>query len=178
MPTLNPLMLLRMLHILAAAALIGAIIFNYFIVRRSLRLIPPAHAVVIGQRVGNLFMWLGWIALVILGLTGAVRLLLDGRLNLVFTAWIYETSAGRALLLMILAWLVTVSSAAVMTWILRPVLVAKLSVQSNPDLAAVEKRRAAQMSANLWLERMQLVNLVFSTLAAIGGSSVMYGGIL
>lgn len=169
-------LLLRTLHILAAATLIGAVIFNYFLLRPALRFIPPAPAVVIGQRVGTAFTWLGWITLVILGITGGLRLFLQDRFWTLFTPWIYSSNAGWALLVMVLAWLVTVSSAAWMTFLLRPVLMSKLTVQSNPDLAAVERRRAAQMASSLWLDRLQLVNVVFTILAALAGSSVTYGG--
>jgi uncharacterized membrane protein len=170
-------LIFRELHILAAAALIGAVIFNYVIVRPSLRLIPPAHAVVISQRVGTWFMWLGWIALVILGISGGVRLWLTGRLEALFMLELYETGNGRALGLMVLSWLVTVASAVIMTWLLRPMLMSKLSLQSNPDLAAVERRRTAQINASVWLERLQLINMVFAILAAVAGASVMYGGL-
>ncbi len=169
-------LLLRVLHILAAAALIGGVIFNYFLLRPALRFVPPAPAVVIGQRVGTAFTWLGWITLVILGLSGGLRLIVRNQFWLLFTPWEWSSNAGWALTIMFIAWLVTVGSAAWMTVILRPVLMSKLTVQSNPDLAAAEKRRAGQMAASLWLDRLQLVNVVFTILAALAGSSVMYGG--
>lgn len=172
------ILLLRILHIFAAATLIGSVIYNYVILRPSLRLIPTAHAVVIGQRTGTWFMWLGWITLITLGLTGGLRLLVQDRFLDLFSLAYYESGAGRAVGFMVLAWLVAVGSSAAMTFLLRPVLMHKLGINSNPDLAAVEKRRAAQMSANTWLERLQLINLVFTLLAALNGASAMYGGLI
>lgn len=176
---LQLILVLRILHILAAAVLVGGAFFNYFLVRPALRLIPPAHAVVIGQRVGNYFTYLGWVTLIVLGITGGLRLYFNLQENFlrVFTLEYYASGSGRAILLMVLAWLVTVISAGIMTFALRPVLMSKLTVQSNPDLAAVERRRAAQMASSLWLDRLQLLNVISTTIAALGGASVLYGGL-
>lgn len=171
------LLVLRVLHVLGAAALIGAVLFNYLIVRPSLRLIPPAHAVVIGQSVGTGFMYLGWVALLVLGLSGTLRMLIDERFWHLLDPLFYASGSGRAIGIMVLSWIVTLVSAAVMTWILRPVLMSKLSPKASPDLAAVERRRAAQMAANQQLERLQIINAVFATLAAVAGASVSYGGL-
>lgn len=174
---MNPLVILRDLHILAAAVLIGGAVFNYFLLRPALRLIPAAHAVVIGQHVGTYFTWVGWGSLVLLGLTGTVRMLYIGNLSSLIMPEYYAAPPGRAVGLMILAWLVAVGSATWMTLMLRPVLMSKLTVNSNPDLAAVEKRRNAQMAASKWLDRLQLVNVIFSSIAAIAGGAASYGGL-
>lgn len=174
---MNPLVILRDLHILAAAVLIGGAAFNYFILRPALRLIPAAHAVVIGQRVGTAFTWTGWGTLVLLALTGTARLLYIGNLGALVTFDYYATPSGRAVGLMVLAWLVAVGSATWMTIMLRPVLMSKLTVKSSPDLAAVEKRRNAQMAASKWLDRLQLVNVIAASVAAIAGGSASYGGL-
>jgi len=171
------LITLRILHIVAAAALVGSVIFHYLIVRRAFGLIPPAHAVVIGQRIGTEFNYLGWTSMAVLGVTGCLRLALDGRLPRIITAQFYAAGGGRAIGLMIVGWLVSVASAAAMTVLLRPVLMSKLKVESNPDLSDVERRRAAQVVANQWMGRLQLVSLVFGLLAVIGGASAMYGGL-
>ena len=76
------LLTLRLIHIFSAAFLVGAGIFNYFLLRPTLRLIPPAHAVVVAQRVGTLFTYLGWTALVLLFLSGLSRLYMLGALNI------------------------------------------------------------------------------------------------
>ena len=171
------LIILRILHILAAAGLVGSVIFNYFIVRRAFSLIPPAHAVVIGQRIGTEFNYLGWTSMAVLGITGVLRMALDGRLPRIITAQFYAAGSGRAIGLMIISWLVSVASAAAMTAFLRPVLMSKLKAESNPSLADVEKRRTAQLAANQWMGRLQVVSLVFGILAVIGGASAMYGGL-
>jgi len=172
------LFILKIVHNLAAAFWIGSVVFNHFLVRPALRLIPAAHAVVIAQRVGTLFLYTGWTALGLLLLTGLLRLYYDGRLFLLFSLSLYTQPPGRSLLLMILCWLVIVTNVAIISFVLRPRLISKLLVTSNPRLADVEKRRAAQIAASLWLDRLNLINVIVSILALIGGVSVIYGGLL
>lgn len=171
------LLVLRLIHIFAAATLVGSVIFNYFLLRPALRLIPPAHAVVIAQRVGSLFTYTGWTALVLLFLSGLLQLYYTGRLWLLISLDLYTHGPGRSLALMLLFWLITVTSSSIMTFGLRPKLMKKLTVSSNPTLADVEKRRADQISASAWLDRWQLVNLITSTLALIAGASIAFGGL-
>jgi len=78
---------------------------------------------------------------------------------------------------MILSWLTTVTSSSIMTFTLRPRLMRKLLVGSNPTLADVEKRRTTQMESSVWLDRLQLLNVITSVLAMIAGASIMYGGL-
>jgi len=174
---LTLLLILRLIHVAAAATLVGSVIFNYFLLRPTLKLIPPAHAVVIAQRVGSLFTYTGWAALILLFLSGLLRIYFTGRLGLLVSFDLYAHSPGRALALMLLFWLLTVASSTYMTFALRPKLMKKLIVSSNPTLADVEKRRQDQMTASAWLDRLQLLNLITSTLAMIAGASVAMGGL-
>ncbi len=177
MSLLTLLLLLRVIHDFAAATLVGSVIFNYFLLRPSLRLIPPAHAVVIAQRVGSLFTYTGWTSLILLFLSGLLRLYYTGRLGFIFTLDLYAHGPGRALALMIFFWLITVLSSTVMTFALRPKLMKKLTVSSNPTLADVEKRRADQIAASGWLDWLQLSNVITAILALIAGVSIAYGGL-
>lgn len=170
------LLVLRVVHILAAAVLVGAVVFNYFLVRPALRLIPPAHAVVIAQRVGTSFTVLGWVALGLLFLTGALRVLLQGLLGALLSVHVFTTGHGRSLGLMVFFWFVTVVTSAVMTFVLRPTLMRKLSVRSSPQLGDVARRQAAQLAAAGWMERLQLVAVIASTAALVAGASVLLGG--
>ena len=171
------LLTLRIIHILAAGVLVGSVIFNYFLLRPTLRLIPPAHAVVIAQRVGTLFTYTGWTALVLLFLSGVTRLYLTGDLGILVSHELYVHGHGRSLTLMILSWFVTIVSSSIMTFALRPRLMRKLPVNSNPTLADVEKRRSTQITASNWLDWLQLLNVITSTLALIAGASIVDGGL-
>ena len=168
------LQLLRIIHIFAAAVLVGSVIFNYFLLRPALRLIPPAHAVVVAQRVGNLFTYTGWTALGLLFLSGLLRL---GDPSIILKLDFYTSGYGRSLGMMIIFWFLTVVSSTIMTFTLRPKLMKKLSVSSNPTLADVEKRRADQMYASTWMDRLQLANVITATLALVAGASIAFGGL-
>lgn len=174
---LTSLLILRIIHIAAASYLVGSSVYGYYLVRPALTLIPPAHSVVVAQRVGTLFTYTGWTAIGLALLSGILRLYLVGRLGLLFTLDLYTHGPGRALALMILCWLVSVGSSSIMTFGLRPRLIRRLLVSSNPTLADVEKRRTTQIAAGKWLERFQLTNLIAWALAAIFGASVSFGGI-
>jgi uncharacterized membrane protein len=168
------LLTLRIIHILAAGVLVGSVIFNYFLLRPALRLIPPAHAVVVAQRVGNLFTYTGWTALGLLFLSGLLRL---GDPSIILKLDFYTSGYGRSLGMMIIFWFLTVVSSTIMTFTLRPKLMKKLSVSSNPTLADVEKRRADQMYASTWMDRLQLANVITATLALVAGASIAFGGL-
>ncbi len=174
---LTLLFILRVIHDLAAATLIGSVIFNYFLLRPALRLIPPAHAVVIAQRVGNLFTYTGWSVLILLFLSGLLRLYYTGRLGFIFTLDLYAHAPGRSLALMILFWFLTVVSSTIMTFALRPKLMKKLAVRANPTLADVERRRATQIAASTWLDRLQLSNVITSIFALVAGVAIAHGGL-
>ncbi|MFQ5849796.1 MAG: hypothetical protein ACE5JU_04305 [Candidatus Binatia bacterium] len=177
MTLIKVVLTLRIIHIFAAAILVGSVIFNYFFLRPALNLIPPAHAVVVAQRVGTIFTYLGWIALTLLVFSGVLRLYYNEDLGAIFTLELYTTSYGRALGMMILFWFLTVVSSAIMTFFLRPRLMKKLSVTANPSLADVERRRTTQMAASVWVDRLQLIIVFTSTLALIAGASVVHGGL-
>ena len=175
---MHMLLTLRLIHISSAAFSVGAATFNYFPLRPALRLIPRAHAVVVAQRVGTLFTYLGWTALVLLFLSGLSRLYMLGALNILTDPELYTTSYGRSHGFMILFWFLTVlSSTYIMTFVPRPKLMNKLSVSANPTLADVEKRRAAQMSSSTLLDQFQLANVITAILALISGTSLLHNGL-
>jgi uncharacterized membrane protein len=168
---------LRLIHDLAAAFWIGSVLFNYFLLRPALLLIPAAHAVVISQRVGTIFLYTGWTALVLLFLSGLSRLYLMGDLGTIVSLELFVYGHGRALALMMIAWLITVVDVAIISFVLRPRLIQKLTVSSNPSFADVEKRRAAQVAAYRWLERLNLINVASATIALMAGASITEGGL-
>lgn len=177
MTLLTLLFILRVIHDFAAATLVGSVIFNYFLLRPALRLIPPAHAVVVAQRVGTVFTYTGWASLILLFLSGLLRLYYTGRLGFIFTLDLYAHAPGRSLALMIFFWFVTVLSSTIMTFTLRPKLMKKLIISANPTLADVEKRRATQIAASAWLDRLQLSNVITAIIAMLAGVAIAYGGL-
>jgi uncharacterized membrane protein len=168
---------MRLIHDTAAAFWLGSVLFNYFFLRPALLLIPAAHAVVISQRVGTIFLYTGWSALALLFLSGLARLYLMGDLAVMVSPALLIYGHGRSLALMLIAWLMVVVNVAIISFVLRPRLIQKLTVASNPSLADVEKRRAAQKTAYQWLERLNLINVAATTLAIMAGASIAEGGL-
>jgi len=152
---MHMLLTLRLIHISSAAFSVGAATFNYFPLRPALRLIQPAHVVVVAQRVGTLFTYLGWTVLVLLFLSGLSRLYMLGALSILTDLELYTTSYGRSLGFMILFWFLTVLSSTYITFVLRPKLMNKLSVSANPTLA----------------------NVITAILALISGTSLLHNGL-
>ena len=75
------MLIVREVHVLSAIILVGAIVFNYGFLRPALNKIPPAHAVVVNQRVGTIFTIIGLTCLGLLLASGITRLLLVGMLT-------------------------------------------------------------------------------------------------
>jgi hypothetical protein len=106
---MHMLFTLRLIYIFSAAFLMGSAIFNYFLLRPALRLIPPAHAVVVAQRGDSLH-------LPRLGRVGfafpprIIAPLYAGRPEYRHDPELYTTSYGRSLGFMILFWFLTVAS--------------------------------------------------------------------
>jgi uncharacterized membrane protein len=63
--------ILLWLHILAAVAWIGGMIFNLFVLRPSMAVVEPAHRVKLAQGVLRRFIPLVWLSIAILTITGA-----------------------------------------------------------------------------------------------------------
>lgn len=133
------LVLLTLIHIFSAAFLVGSASFNFFFLRRTLKLIPPAHARVVAQRVCTIFTFLGGTALVLLLLSGLSRLDTLGALTILTDPELYARSYERSLGFMILFWLLPAASSIYVTFVLRPKLWNNFPVGANPTLANVEK---------------------------------------
>jgi uncharacterized membrane protein len=175
--TVTLLLTFKIIHDFSAALWVGSVIFNYFLLRPAVTLIPAAHGVVVLQRVGTVFLYVGWAALLLLFASGVLRLYVSNQLESVLSLEFLGHSQGRSLAIMLFFWLVTVINVAFISFVLRPKLIQKLAVSSNPTLADVEKRRAAQIAASKWLDQINLINVFTSTLALIAGGSIAYGGL-
>lgn len=171
------LMLLRIVHVMAAVLFVGAAIFTSFLVRPTLRLVPPASAAVIAHRLGTWFAVLGWVILIVLPLTGVGRLYLQGMLGALISWDFYTTGYGRGLAIMIVSWLATSVTWALMTLMLRQEVMTAAPVTSNPGPAAIGTRRGEGLVSSARIERLQLAAVISSTIALIAGSSVLFGGL-
>lgn len=166
----------REAHIISAVILVGSIIFNYFLLRPALNKIPPGHAVVVNQRVGTLFTIIGMSCLGLLFASGIIRLMLAVPLNELLNLSFYLGRYGRWMAVMFISWAVILTNSIIMTFLLRPKLTHKLTLDPNPTLADVEKRRTTQLDASNFIDQLQIINVVFGVLATLVGASLMFGG--
>ena len=102
----------RAIHIYAAIVLVGSITFNAAVLVPALRRIPPAHSAVVSQKIGAGLMWLGGVAMILLGISGIARLTLRGQLGRFFSLLVSGGFTGNSyicwLSLMFVAWLMLV----------------------------------------------------------------------
>ncbi|HXG52728.1 MAG TPA: hypothetical protein VNN77_15130 [candidate division Zixibacteria bacterium] len=167
---------LRVVHVLAAALLVGAALFDYFLLRPAVRLIPPAHGTALQRRTATVFISGAWIALALLLLTGLHRLYLREDLGILASTDLFVHGHGRAMLIMIIAWLASLASLSAMIFILRPLWIEKLSARLGLPAGGGDKKTIPAGSAR-WVDRLRLLNMIASALALLAGSSVAAGGL-
>lgn len=172
------MLIVRTVHVLSGIILVGAIIFNYTFLRPVLNKIPPAHSVVVAQRVGTIFTVVGLTCLGLLLATGLTQLFLVGLWAYLLDPFFYLGRYGRWMAVMLVGWTVVLTDSLIMTFILRPKLMQKLGLDPNPTLADVEKRRTIQLAGSTLLDRLQLINLILGALAALAGASLLLGGMV
>ncbi|HYB91752.1 MAG TPA: hypothetical protein VEC38_11990 [Candidatus Binataceae bacterium] len=158
---------LRLIHIYAAIVLVGSIVFNTIVLMPALKRIPPAHAAVMGQRVGSGLMWLGGTAIALLGVSGFFRLwLLDDFGNLFSIQALLEPRL-RWIATMAGSWLILAITATASAIWYRTVLNAKLPY--SVGLRELEARRVALERLSWWQDWLTYVNFSLALLAALGG---------
>jgi hypothetical protein len=159
--------ILRLIHIYSAIVLVGSIIFNTVILMPALRRIPPAQSAVVSQKIGGGLMMLGGSAIVLLGVTGFLRLWLLGTLPSMFSHLAITLPHLRWILLMMVAWFGLLITGTLSGIWYQTVLTKKLPYSAG--LRELEERRAAQEKVALWQERLAYLNLALALLAALGG---------
>ncbi len=155
-------------HIYSAIVLVGSMFFNAFILGPALRRIPPAQAATVGDKIGAGLRVAGPVSLVLLGITGFLRLHYYKLLGKFFTLGFMTSTGGMKIWLMFLSWL-----ALVITGTLSLVWYEKVLAQKLPytaGLRQLEERRAAQQKISAWQERMNYVNVTIGILAVLGGT--------
>lgn len=163
---------LRLVHIFSAAFLVGAAAFHYFLLRPALRLIPPAHGATLTRSLGVRAFYLYWGALVLLAMSGLLRLYLRGGLEAFLSLDLFAESHLRALALMSFAWLVILAIFSVMTVRLR-------SQLTGGAVTAPAGRASGTTGAQpvRWLDQMHLLLVIVSILAYLAGASMVEGGL-
>ncbi len=172
------LLTLRMVHIASAVLLVGGVFFNHFILRPTLERIPPPQQAVVATRIGHLFVYLAWGTLALLITSGLLRLLSLWYLDDLFRPGFWTEKYGRWLAVMMAGWTVLAVDAAILTFIFRPILLRRLSLNPRPNPAAMQDRRDTQVRVAKWVDRLILINLLAGTVGIVAGASLLYGGII
>ena len=160
-------------HIYSAIVLVGSMFFNAFILGPALKRIPPAQAATVGDKIGAGLRIAGPVSLVLLVVTGLMRLHQMHLLGKFFTWPFMSTRYGSRIWLMFLAWFVlAVTGTLSLAWY-EKVLAKKLPFTAG--LRDLEERRAAQQKISDWQERMNYVNVTIGILAVLGGSFARVG---
>ena len=161
-------------HIYSAIVLVGSMFFNAFILGPALKRIPPAQAATVGDKIGAGLRVAGPVSLVLLGITGFLRLQYNHFLWSKFFSFSFiSTRYGSRIWLMFLAWFtLAVTGTLSLAWY-EKVLAKKLPYTAG--LRDLEDRRAAQQRISDWQERMNYVNVTIGILAVLGGSFARVG---
>jgi hypothetical protein len=160
-------------HIYSAIVLVGSMFFNASILGPALKRIPPAQAATVGDKIGAGLRVAGPVSLVLLVVTGLMRLHQMHLLGKFFSWSFMSTRYGSRIWLMFLAWFVlAVTGTLSLAWY-EKVLAKKLPFTAG--LRDLEERRAAQQKISDWQERMNYVNLMIGILAVLGGSFARVG---
>jgi uncharacterized membrane protein len=161
------------IHIYSAIVLVGSMFFNAFILGPALKRIPPAQAATVGDKIGGGLRIAGPVTLVLLGVTGFLRLNYNHFMGQFFKWSFMSTRYGSRIWVMFFAWFVLVITGALsLAWYER-VLAKKLPYTAG--LRALEERRAAQEKVSAWQERMNYVNVTIGLVAVLGGSMFKSG---
>ena len=161
-------------HIYSAIVLVGSMFFNAFILGPALRRIPPAQAATVGDKIGAGLRVAGPVSLILLGVTGFLRLQYNHFLwSKFFSLSFMTTRYGSRIWLMFVAWFaLMVTGTLSLAWYER---VLAKKVPYTAGLRYMEERRAAQQKVSDWQERMNYVNVTIGLLAVLGGSMFKSG---
>ena len=155
-------------HIYSAIVLVGSMFFNAFILGPALKRIPPAQAATVGDKIGGGLRVAGPVTLVLLGITGFLRLNYYKLLDNFFTLDYMTSTEGLKIWLMFVSWFVLVVTGTMSLLWYENVLARKLPYTAG--LRDLEERRAAQQKISDWQERMNYVNVTIGILAVLGGT--------
>lgn len=168
------------LHDIAIAVYIGGAVAMEFVLGPAQKSIPPAQAQIMGQKTADRFLWLVWGSLLVIIVTGFLRL---EQLGMIGSGWPFfqgrldwDFSYGRTIFAMLAIWLVLLINGIIITFFLRPRLAGRMS--SGVSSTQATRTQDSQISAAQWVERLSRADLALALTAALLGASLKLGGIL
>lgn len=172
--------ILGYIHDLSIAVYLGGAVAMEFVLGPAQASIPPAQAQVMGQKTSDRFLWLAWGSLILIFVTGALRL---ERLDMLEFTWpffdsplVLSESYGRTVGAMFLLWCVLVVNGLLVTFRFRPRLAGKIT--PGTSAAQMTANQGSRMEAATWIQRLTRADLVVAVVTALLGASLKWGGIL
>ena len=167
------------IHDLAIATYVGGAVAMEFILGPAQRAIPPAQAQVMGEKTSQRFLAFVWASLILIFVTGVLRLYLKGMIggeSLFNAPLTLEYAYGRTAFALFVIWLVLVINGALITFVFRPQLTSRMAPGVSQTQAM--DTRGSKMEAATWIERLTRVDLVLALLAVLLGASLIWGGLI
>lgn len=177
---LNIEILYQAVHDLSFAVYIGTLVYSELALEPAASAIAPAQGAVVRRTAGDRHMIINWSALLLLLITGVLRL---GHMNLLafpgsffLKGHVASSSYGQTIFTMFGLWCLLAALGLVMTFVLRPVLIGKIA----PTLPAGERQRRQQrmVGAARWMTIVMRADLVIAVVIAVLGVSLGSGGLL
>lgn len=172
--------LLGYIHDLSIAVYLGGAVAMEFVLGPAQASIPPAQAQVMGQKTSDRFLWLAWGSLLLILITGVLRL---ERLDMLNWTWPFFDSPlvlsedyGRTVAVMFIGWCALAVNGALVTFKFRPRLAGK--VTPGISAAQVTANQGSRMEAATWIQRLTRADLVIAGVVALLGASLKWGGLL
>jgi uncharacterized membrane protein len=168
------------LHDLAFAVYIGGLFYAEFVLTRAAGAIAPAQGVVVRQKAGDWQAIIAWTSLAVILITGILRLsrakLLAFPGTFFLEPGIASSGYGHTIFAMFGLWCVLVVLGALMTFVLRPLLVGKIDPTLSPEER--QRRQDRMVGAARWMTIVMRVDLLVAVTIAVFGVSLPYGGLL
>ena len=166
------------IHDLSIAVYLGGAVAMEFILMPAQRAIPPAQAQIMGEKTSDRFLVLVWVSLILIFITGVLRLYFRGFLfgaSLFMPPLTLEFAYGRTALALFLVWCVLVVNGLLITFVFRPMLTGKLGAGATREQAT--RNTGGKMSAATWIQNLSRVDLVLAVIAVLLGVALARGGL-
>jgi uncharacterized membrane protein len=166
------------LHDLSICTYVGGAVAMEFILNPAQQTIPPAQAQIMGEKSSDRFLILVWVSLVVILITGVVRLQMKGLIGwdpLLNVPLTWDYSYGRTVITMFIIWIILAVNGSLITFLFRPRLKGKLGAGTSQSQATED--RNAKMQAATWIQNLSRVDLVLAVVALLLGASLLRGGV-
>jgi uncharacterized membrane protein len=166
------------IHDLSIAVYLGGAVAMEFILLPAQRAIPPAQAQIMGEKTSDRFLILVWVSLILILITGIMRLWFRGFLfgaSLFSPPLTLDFAYGRTALALFVVWLALMVNGLLITFVFRPRLTGKMAAGVSREQAS--QNTGGKMAAATWIQNLSRVDLVLAVIAVLLGAALVRGGL-